>query len=88
MGDTEVEMSSFFCATVAQAPNEIRARVAVGKIYMLRNTAWPQAHTVQANEGKVEGEAELLKNEVTCLRLQRRSVAEAEPTELSKCYSC
>lgn len=88
VGDTEVGTSSFFCATVAQAPNEIRAHVAVGKIYMLRNTAWPQAHTVRANEGKVEGKAEIQKNEVTRLRLRRRSVAEAEPKELSKCYSC
>lgn len=49
---------------------------------MLRNPAWPPAHTVQANEGEVEGEAEILKNAGTCLRLQRRSVAEAESKEL------
>lgn len=73
---------------ISQAPRGSQDSVALGKIYALRNTAWPQAHTVQANEGKVEGEAEILQNEVTCLRLQRRSVAEAEPKELSKFSSC
>lgn len=34
--------------------------------------------------GKVEGEAEILKNEETCLRLQGRSVAQAGPKELSE----
>lgn len=27
--------------------------------------SWPWAHTVQAKEGKVEGEAEILKKEIT-----------------------
>lgn len=72
----------------SSGPKWNQGSVALGKLYRLRNTAWPQAHTVQANEGKVEGETEILRNEVTCLRLQRRSVAEAEPKELSKCYSC
>lgn len=47
--------------------------------------SWPWAHTVQAKEGKVEGEAEILKKEITCLRLQGRSVAQAGPRELSEC---
>lgn len=84
--DTEVGMSSFFCAAVAQAPNEIRAlslqaRETCLEILLALSTHCP------TKEGKVGGEAEILKKEVTCLRLQRKPVAEAGPKELSECCS-
>lgn len=47
-------------------------------------SSWPRAHTAQAKGGKVEGEAAILKEEGTCLRLQGRSVAQAGPKELSE----
>lgn len=76
--DTQVGTSSFFCAAVAQAP--VKSGLCHSRQDKLAwKSSWPWARTAQAEEGKGEGEAEILKKEVTCLRLQGRSVAQAGP---------